>query len=688
MNVLQGSTSLRRLDLTTLQAAHEVVLALAVMVGDRQAPWSHQEAVSPQQRQQPQQQAGAAASTEAASLPAGDQHLGLACAVTALGMQAALVAGEVVSLGTGKPSTGPHSAAATVGTEACAGPVSALPALPRTVRGRMSQLQRAVRRFTDAQDSLFALLGAGSDGGLAPESRAGLSVCAGVGVQAGAPSNSPPPAASAATGFAHHVSATLAAAIRRANATGTEAHKSLTSHAADPHPSLSHARLSGADGGADTGAVPAAMAALSDIEAAPAATTDTAAPPDILGDPLDLLQDWLVAGPEASSDSNSDSDDSSDQGSDSSSQGGGDGGIARDADHDTDGGGGGTCMVGGNSTHGPVRVGTVRRTSRVAVGCSRRVVTAPAGAAKSEKGAPSSSTTNAAQLVGTGHNKLIPSCPPSGRVGERRGCKQAFAHLPPQHTVPRKCSNPSSASERQVNRPSLLESTTAHPAGGRLSRQPAAPPHSAAASKRSQAVTCVEISRQPAKRARREGASEAAQRLLLARMPAPPDCGHECEAPSVGEASTKAAHKEAAGCQSGSLQVGLTSLRSLHDQTRTAHLHNTMGPVKSANPFVSACLAETGSLHNAGARQAARRAPMKNSRKLGGKRDSNAASSDSVGGEASSDGGWTDLEDFIVCQPGRDYAALLAARFRHNAASSDEGNGDGGSCDESLGGTH
>jgi hypothetical protein len=30
------------------------------------------------------------------------------------------------------------------------------------------------------------------------------------------------------------------------------------------------------------------------------------------------------------------------------------------------------------------------------------------------------------------------------------------------------------------------------------------------------------------------------------------------------------------------------------------------------------------------------------------------------------DGGWSDLEDFIVCQPGRDYHALLAARFRYN----------------------
>jgi uncharacterized membrane protein YgcG len=78
-------------------------------------------------------------------------------------------------------------------------------------------------------------------------------------------------------------------------------------------------------------------------------------------------------------------------------------------------------------------------------------------------------------------------------------------------------------------------------------------------------------------------------------------------------------------------------------------------PPVSANAYVRACLAEEG------------RGGGRRRRKRSAAADAPAGSgsgSDSDGGGSSGGGGYSDLDDFIVCQPERDYGALVAARFR------------------------
>ena len=46
------------------------------------------------------------------------------------------------------------------------------------------------------------------------------------------------------------------------------------------------------------------------------------------------------------------------------------------------------------------------------------------------------------------------------------------------------------------------------------------------------------------------------------------------------------------------------------------------------------------------------------------------ADSDDSGSGAGDDSGWSDLEDFIVCKPDRDYSKLFDRRFGYKGGSS------------------
>lgn len=84
------------------------------------------------------------------------------------------------------------------------------------------------------------------------------------------------------------------------------------------------------------------------------------------------------------------------------------------------------------------------------------------------------------------------------------------------------------------------------------------------------------------------------------------------------------------------------------------------------NPFVSACLAEPGSRQ----RRAASTAKESGSKARG----NGDGGSEDIGSDSDTDSDdWSDLEDFIVCQPGRDYKALIAARFKYSTGEIEPG---------------
>lgn len=68
---------------------------------------------------------------------------------------------------------------------------------------------------------------------------------------------------------------------------------------------------------------------------------------------------------------------------------------------------------------------------------------------------------------------------------------------------------------------------------------------------------------------------------------------------------------------------------------------------RSSNPFVQACLAEMGGCIQ-------RRQPA------------DITDDDDDGGASSDD--LSDLDDFIVCKPGRDYRALFAQQFKYRCS--------------------
>ncbi|KAL6755218.1 hypothetical protein V8C86DRAFT_2682689 [Haematococcus lacustris] len=105
--------------------------------------------------------------------------------------------------------------------------------------------------------------------------------------------------------------------------------------------------------------------------------------------------------------------------------------------------------------------------------------------------------------------------------------------------------------------------------------------------------------------------------------------------------------------QPGSASAGRVAPRSSDARSR-------------GNPFVSACLAEPGSRQ----RRAASTAKESGSKARG----NGDGGSDDIGSDSDTDSDdWSDLEDFIVCQPGRDYKALIAARFKYSTGEMEPG---------------
>ena len=78
---------------------------------------------------------------------------------------------------------------------------------------------------------------------------------------------------------------------------------------------------------------------------------------------------------------------------------------------------------------------------------------------------------------------------------------------------------------------------------------------------------------------------------------------------------------------------------------------------RSSNPFVQAAMAEMA-MHW-GNRFSKRRA--------GGTGDGGDVSGDDISGDSDDDNG-DDLDDFVVCKPGRDYRTLFAQQFKYSCA--------------------
>lgn len=522
-----------------------------------------------------------------------ESELEMACALVALGMQCVVAAQEVVQSAGSGAAAGNAAAGGSFGTAAAPAASGGLPAAqqplrgpPRSLRSQVHVLRRAVGRFTASKDALLGALvppaqqqavvaaaaagtaaGAGFLGGYEVAATAGLSVGGPLQQTPQQPEPLPDPAAA----FVAHVGAVLATAIRRASATEADAHASMMAAAhvaATIHNAAASPTKFGAVLGAGAGTA-AGTAATGPLVGSPVKHPHGRhGPADILGDPLDLLEDMLMGMPSGGESDSSDSESDMDE--------------------------------------GPVQAQGSRHAA---------AATLPAVAVT--------------QALGAGKTGKQQQARHEAHVLSPDACQARPAAKPP---APKRA--PAPAAEQQPAKKACTKvaprtSRAAAPAAAALAAAPG--PCSPAAS-----PTPRRLQLQP-------------QPLSLSPSAAP-------QLPPGSRPSQPVPKKGSAGsCKPGA-----------------------SGPVAdlSANPFVSACIREAGGARRAGLRgrgKANAACTAKGGKGKGGevpkRRKHRAHDSDE---ESEEEGGWSDLEDFIVCQPGRDYRALLAARFRYNGESSDE----------------